>query len=159
MVRAEVLRRQTDSRVDVTPESDGQLGGDGGVFEPVGSLPVKLPVENQAASFLSPERLEELRGLVGPDVERSEPPDPEQEWREAARVGRRLADHGLDVIRSFTAYESAPELALWHAPIYLRNENWKYDLVRWTGVLERQLYGSGYFRSVLAAEATNVISV
>ena len=88
-----------------------------------------------------------LGGLVAPDVQRSEPPDPAEEWQEAERLGHLVADHAIGVVRSLESYDARPELALWHSPLYLRNHNFNYDLIRWTGILDRKVYGSGYFRT------------
>ncbi len=88
-----------------------------------------------------------LGALVAPDVERSEPPIPEQEWAEAKRVGNLLADLTLSTVETFQVYDRKPTLAYWLSPIFLKNENSGFDIIRWTGVLDRDLYRGGYFRS------------
>jgi hypothetical protein len=85
-----------------------------------------------------------LGGLVTPDVERSEPRDEEQEWAEAERVGNLLADYTLEVVSAIEHYDSGPQMAVWHAPLYLANRNHLYEVVRWTGVLDRDRYRWGY---------------
>ena len=88
-----------------------------------------------------------LGAMVTPDVLRREPPNPAEEWSEAERVGNHLGGDALSVVGSFGEYRSGDGLRLWHAPMFLRNQNFQYDLIRWTGLIERQAYGSGYFRT------------
>jgi hypothetical protein len=88
-----------------------------------------------------------LGGLVSPDVKRSEPYDPAEEWEEAERVGNLLADYTLGVVAAIEKYDSGPAMAVWHAPIYLANRNPLYEIVRWTGLLDRDRYRWGYFLS------------
>jgi hypothetical protein len=86
-----------------------------------------------------------LGALVSPDRQPS-PGDPER-WSEAERIGVLLADHAREALRSIERYERAPALAVWHSPVYLSSENWRYDLLRWSGIVDRQVYGRGYLES------------
>lgn len=86
-----------------------------------------------------------LGGMAVPDLERTEPPDEEKEWQEAERIGLLLAKHSSHVVRSIRQYDATPDIALWHAPLFIPNRNFGYELVRWTGVLHRDRYRWGYF--------------
>jgi hypothetical protein len=86
-----------------------------------------------------------LGALVSPDTQESEEQD--GEWAEAQRVGELLADHALRGVRGIASYAPAPRLALWHLPVYLVNRNFRYELVRWTGLLDRTRYRWGYIRT------------
>lgn len=85
-----------------------------------------------------------LGGLVTPDVAGGFPDGEGGTFLEAERVGRRLADEAVGVVRAFGAHARSPGLAAWHAPLYLPNRNFRYDLARWTRLLERRLYRGGY---------------
>ena len=78
-----------------------------------------------------------LGGLMTPDVD-------EHSYAEAERLGRQVGASGVDVVRELTGYEREPELALWHAPLVLRNQNWRYDVVKATGILDRRFYRGGH---------------
>jgi hypothetical protein len=84
-----------------------------------------------------------LGALVSPAREKNRVNDP-LGFGEAQRIGGLLADYAAEAVRSIERYEEAPRLALWHSPLYLRSENWRFDLLRWTGIVERPLYGAGY---------------
>jgi hypothetical protein len=86
-------------------------------------------------------------GLVTPDVERPEPADPVVEWRECERVGAELGELAVSAVRGIEReYSSSPELEVWHAPLYIKSRNFRYDVARWMALLERELY-SGYLRT------------
>ncbi len=82
-------------------------------------------------------------GLVTPDVEGSVITTDGSTFEEAARMGRRLADHGVSVVRTLASYDSAPALSILHTPLYLEIENLYYDVARWIGILEREYFGAG----------------
>lgn len=63
------------------------------------------------------------------------------------RIGGRLAQYSLDAVRSIEHYDPSPSLELWHSNVYLENENWRYDLLNFTGVVDRKVYRGGYFES------------
>jgi neutral/alkaline ceramidase-like enzyme len=84
-----------------------------------------------------------LGALVSPSVERDRD-QPEMGWQEAERIGNRLADCTLRVVNGLTSYDAAPELASWRDRVFLKNENWLYDFARWTGMVDRKVYGSDY---------------
>jgi hypothetical protein len=87
-----------------------------------------------------------LGALVSPDRISNGSVDPAR-WDESERIGRRLAEHALEAVRSIPRYDAVPQLAVWHSRVYLENENWRYDLLRFTGVVDRELFGSGYLES------------
>lgn len=87
-----------------------------------------------------------LGALVSPDRS-GRAPDDKEGWGLLQRVGARLADNALEAVGSIHHYDAAPELAVWHSLVYLDNENWRYDLLRFTGVVERKMFGSGYLES------------
>lgn len=86
-----------------------------------------------------------LGGHVVPDLEPGDTLG--DRWREAARTGEELAELTLAAIRGIPHYEAQPLLSARHLPIYLRSENFRFDLARWTGLLNRDLYEGGYFES------------
>lgn len=84
-----------------------------------------------------------LGALVSPARDSHRVNDP-LGFGEAERIGGRLADYTAEAVRSIERHEQAPRLAVWHSPLYLRNENWRFTLLRWTGIVDRKLYGAGY---------------
>lgn len=88
-----------------------------------------------------------LGGLVTPDVEEGFPEGPGGSFEEAERVGRRVARLAVERVRAFSRYEAEPRIALRHAPFLVRNENPRYRLARWTGILDRTMYRGGYLLS------------
>ncbi|MEE8143278.1 MAG: neutral/alkaline non-lysosomal ceramidase N-terminal domain-containing protein, partial [Planctomycetota bacterium] len=92
-----------------------------------------------------------LGGLVTPDLRTYTSGEREGEERtdfeEAARIGHTLAISAEEVVASLGEYESEPDLALWHTPLFLQCQNWRYGLLRWTGILNRRFYGKAYVES------------
>ncbi len=88
-----------------------------------------------------------LGGLVTPDVQGGHPDGEGGSYLEAQRVGERVAEAALGALAGPGRYQRAPHLAAWHAPLFLPNRNFRYDLVRWTGVLKRRLYRGGFLRT------------
>lgn len=90
-----------------------------------------------------------LGAMVSPDVWEAE--KPEVAWAEAERVGLRVAEGALGVVRALASqsekYERDPQLALWHAPLYILNRNSNYTIARWMGLLERERLSGGYFET------------
>ncbi len=86
-------------------------------------------------------------GLVTPDVENSVMVADGGTFEEAERVGTRLANHAIEVVQDLRAYDAEPPIEVRHAPIYVRNANWIYDLALWMDLLERDYYGRGYLLS------------
>lgn len=85
-----------------------------------------------------------LGGLVTPDSEHA---SPEGEWAEAKRVGHRVADATLEVLRSLSSSGDSvppPKIRVWHSPMFLPNENFAYNVVRWMGMLDRTMYDGGH---------------
>lgn len=68
-------------------------------------------------------------------------------WDECNRIGDRLADHSLEVVRGLGRYRSDPDIQVWHTPVYLKNRNWIYSAALFTGLVDRQMYGSGYLET------------
>lgn len=87
-----------------------------------------------------------LGALVSPDRTNNTYTDPFR-YDLAQKLGERLAGHAIDVVHGLGAYERAPRLAVWHTPLYLENENWRYDLMRWFGLVDRKVYGRNFFLS------------
>jgi hypothetical protein len=87
-----------------------------------------------------------LGALVSPD-RKGIAPEHKDGWQAAERVGQRLAAEALTAVRAIARYDAAPALEAWHSLVYLDNENWRYDLLRFTGVVNRKMYGSGYLES------------
>ncbi len=81
-----------------------------------------------------------LGGLVTPDVVR-------QDFAEARRVGREVAAYAIDAVRKLRVYEAEPALAVFHAPLFLENRNWRYSVLRMTGLLERTFYRGGLLQT------------
>jgi hypothetical protein len=88
-----------------------------------------------------------LGALVTPDVHRASPPSPAEEWSEAERIGNLLADSVLAATEKIESYSQTLPLGVWHTPVYLPNRNWRYEMIRWTGILHRKRYRWGYFRT------------
>ncbi len=84
-----------------------------------------------------------LGALVSPSRDKNRVNDP-LGFGEAERIGGLLADYAAEAVRSIERHEEAPRLALWHSPVYVRSENWRFDMLRWSGIVDRQLYGAGY---------------
>ncbi len=87
-----------------------------------------------------------LGALVSPDRTNNTYTDPFR-FDLAQKIGERLAGHAIDVVHGLGEYERAPRLAVWHTPLYLENENWRYDLMRWLGLVDRKVYGRNFFLS------------
>lgn len=87
-----------------------------------------------------------LGGLVSPDRSGAASDD-EHAFGAARRIGETLAAHARRAIGAIDAYDAAPALGVWHSLVYLPNDNWRYDLLRWTGVVERKMFGSGYLET------------
>lgn len=87
-----------------------------------------------------------LGALVSPDRSRAAPDDT-LAFGESRRIGEALADHARRALRTIGTYDAAPALGVWHSLVYLPNDNWRYDLLRWTGVVERKVFGSGYLET------------
>jgi hypothetical protein len=88
-----------------------------------------------------------LGGLVTPDIEDGSSQQEGGDWAEAEQLGRRVAQLALQSVATFEHYEAQPRIVVWRAPLYLRNQNFIYDLARWTGVLDRQVFRGGYLLS------------
>ena len=87
-----------------------------------------------------------LGALVSPSRDKNRVNDP-LGFGEAERIGGLLADYAAEAVRSIERYEQAPRLALWHSPVYVLNENWRFDLLRCSGIIDRELYGAGYIET------------
>ncbi|MEM7166262.1 MAG: hypothetical protein AAF581_12400 [Planctomycetota bacterium] len=85
-----------------------------------------------------------LGGLVSPEA-RSIPAA--YEWHEVERIGVHLSRVALNAIHELDNYSSSGLLATWHAPLFLAQENTLYDIARWTGIIDRDLFGSGYLET------------
>ena len=88
-----------------------------------------------------------LGGLVTPDVPRSDDWGEGGTFEEAEALGKRIAEIGIGMVRGFDRYEISPRLEVRHVPLYIENENFLYDLMRFTGVLDRTMYRGGYLRT------------
>lgn len=86
-----------------------------------------------------------LGGLISPD---SKADPPAIEWQEMQRIGKHLGHVTVRALQELgtnpARYEAAPRLATWHAPMYIPQENFLYDVARWTGIIDRDLFGDGY---------------
>ncbi len=87
-----------------------------------------------------------LGALVSPD-RKAVAPDDREGYVASERIGLRLAAEALAAVRSIERYDDAPVIEAWHSLVYLDNENWRYDLLRFTGVVDRKMYGSGYLET------------
>jgi hypothetical protein len=67
-------------------------------------------------------------------------------WNERERIGRELADHALAITRTMGPYDRTPALQTAGTDVYFEPGNWRYDLARWTGMLERTLF-DGHIRT------------
>lgn len=85
-----------------------------------------------------------LGALVSPDRDHQEYSDPNR-WDLAEKIGERLAQHTLSVVHALGRYEREPELSVRHTPLYIENENWRYDVMRWFGLVHRDVFGSDTF--------------
>lgn len=86
-----------------------------------------------------------LGGLVTPDVEQGFPEGAGGSFEDAERLGRRVAELALDALEKHdVAYQREPRIVARQASMVLRNRNFRYRLVRWTGVLDRKMYRGGY---------------
>lgn len=83
-----------------------------------------------------------LGGLVTPD---SQHDSVAQEWQECERVGQQLLAETRAAVAALPKFDPQPAVQLWHSPLYLENQNYRYDIVRFTGLLDREFFGSGYF--------------
>lgn len=88
-----------------------------------------------------------IGGLVTPDVEGGFPEGDGGTWAGAEDLGRRLGAIAGSAVDGFQRYEAEPPLAVRHAPLYIRNANFRYHLVRWTRVLRRRMFSGGYVLS------------
>lgn len=86
-------------------------------------------------------------GLVTPDVPRNEAWTEGGTFEKAEALGRRLAQMATTAVEGLGDYDAQAPLEIRHSPIYLENENFLYDLVRFTGVIERRMYKGGYIRT------------
>jgi len=68
-------------------------------------------------------------------------------WEEAQRIGERLASYAVQAVKGIGKYDAEPRLAVYHSPIYLQNENFYFDVMRITGIIDRPEYGHGYIET------------
>jgi hypothetical protein len=68
-------------------------------------------------------------------------------WEEAQRFGERLASYAIQGVHAIESYDGTPRLAVYHTPIYLESENFYFDVMRLTGIVDRKEYGSGYIET------------
>ena len=88
----------------------------------------------------------DLGALVSP-VRHRDPSRPDWMWKEAQRIGERLAGYAIPALRGIREYETAPRLAAYKTPIYLENSNFYFHVMVFTNILHRPTYGHGFIET------------
>jgi hypothetical protein len=85
-----------------------------------------------------------LGGLVTPDTERS---GDARDFAEAERVGRAVAAHAVGAVGRLGDHAARLRLGVWHVPFHASIDNWRYSVLKATGVLERTFFRGGLLES------------
>ncbi|MFT5125915.1 MAG: hypothetical protein ACI97B_004568 [Verrucomicrobiales bacterium] len=81
-----------------------------------------------------------LGAMMSPQKKPGENTDDENMWPFVERIGNKVGDTAVAAVRGIPSYDASPELGMWNRPVFLKNTNFKYKVLRCLGISKRPVY-------------------